>query len=308
MVEHKKQPSVLLIATEGEWAGRSLESVLVSHGYAVMRAQDGHSALAWARRARPDAVILDESLPGIGGIEVCRLLRDDPMFDPATPIIITASAPASRSIRMAAYSAGAWEFCTQPLDTETLFLELDTFIRAKRAIESAREQSLVDATTGVLTPLGMERWAAQLAARALRNHEALACVALMPSRPSFEPETEDLAESVAVFIEASRAHMRRSDIIGRMSDGRLALLAPDTDGVGVLRLVQRLRTALDVAAKARPGSRSSEFRAGYCAVDDFSTAPVEPFELMRRAASALDHVHRTHGQELALSFDQLPVS
>jgi DNA-binding response OmpR family regulator len=302
-----QRQALLLVATESDWAGRSLESVLTHHGYAVLRPQTGHDALDLARRTRPDAVVLDEQLPSTTGMEVCRQLRDDPAFDPATPVVLIGS-PTSHVERTAAYAAGVWTYCTQPLDAEILVAQLSTFIRAKRAVTSAREQSLVDATTGLLSPVGMERWAEQLAARAVRNHEPLACVVLMAPAGSTAADSAEVAEVAAAFIESSRAHMRRSDIVGRTSDGRLALLAPDTDSDGVLGLVQRLRNAIESAAENRAeGRKSAEFRAGYCAIEDFGAAEVSPSELMRRAMQAVDHASRSNG-DLALNFNQLPIN
>ena len=311
--EFALQPPVLLIATEGEWAGRSLESVLERHGYVIVRAEDGRDALGRALHRQPDAIILDEHLSGLGGIDVCQLLREDATFDPATPIIITASAPAPRAVRAAAYRAGAWEFCTQPLDTDLLHLQLATYIRAKRALAAAREQGLVDAPTGVLTPEAMERWAEQLAARASRNHEPLACVVLMPadsvssSGSSLPATTEDVSKAVVGFLQLSRDAFRRSDIVGRTSDGRLALLAPETNAEGVQGLLNRLRGAI-AETSTHLGHQSAEFRAGYWAVQDFASAPLAPSELMRRAMRALDHVTRTPNDNLAIGFDQLPLS
>ncbi len=307
-----REPAVVLVATEGEWAGRSLESVLVASGYAVLQAGDGGDAIALARRYRPDAVILDEFLPGMGGIEVCRKLHDDPSFDASTPIVITAPSPTSRTTRSAAHEAGAWEFLTHPVDADTLLAKLRTFLRAKRAMLDAREQSLIDPETGVLTALGMERWAEQLAARATRNHEALACIVLMPngaSKPSGASQGIDtITSAVTSFLELSRDAFRRSDIVGRMSDGRLALLAPDTDAGGAERLLARLRSALAAAPQAS-GPAATDFKAGYWAVGDFSSAKVDPSELMRRAGRALDYISNpTPGGSVAIGFDQLPVS
>jgi PleD family two-component response regulator len=296
-MEHPaQQPPVLLVATDGEWAGRSLESVLVANGYAVLRA----------------------GLAGYGGIELCRILRDDPGFDAATPIVITAPSPAQHTVRTAAYDAGAWEFCTHPLEADTLVLKLGTFLRAKRSIAEARSQSLIDAHTGVLTQRGMERVAEQLAARAIRNREPLACVVLMPnaerknrtSGAMYAQGLDDITESILSFLQVSRDAFRRSDIVGRMSDGRLALLAPDTDSDGVQGMLARLRAAIAEAAVSRPDAMpSTEFKAGFWAVPDYGATPIEPAELMRRAARALDHISNpAPGQLSAMSFDQLPVS
>lgn len=309
-----QQPPVILVATEGEWSGRSLESVLVANGYAVLRAGDGDDALALARRYQPDALILDDHMPGFGGIEVARRLRDDPFFDAATPIVITASSPTQGAVRSAAYEAGAWDFCTHPLEAETLVMKLGTFMRAKRALAEARAQSLIDQPTGVLTPVGLERIAEQITARALRNREALACVVLMPSAssssPSYNAEIDNITEAVSSFLQLSRDAFRRSDIVGRMSDGRLALLAPETDSAGVQGMLARLRGEIERALQSRPDAASTgEFKAGYWAAQDFGSAPLEPAEVLRRAARALDHISNpSPTKEFAISFDQLPVS
>src|SRR5688572_8839408 len=76
------QPAPLvLIGSKGEWLGRSLESVLESAGYAVIRVEGGQRSLELARRLKPDVVILDEDLGGMTGVGVCQALRDDPLFD-----------------------------------------------------------------------------------------------------------------------------------------------------------------------------------------------------------------------------------
>jgi DNA-binding response OmpR family regulator len=309
-----RHPSVVLIAIEGDWAGRSLESVLVANGYAVLRAGDGEDALALAKRYRPDALILDEHMSGLSGIDVARILRDEPGFDHATPIVITAPSPGQRSVRQAAYDAGAWDFCTHPVEAETLILKLGTFLRARSAISDAREKALIDKETGVLSPLGMERWAEQLAARASRNHESLACVVLMPSDASGGPasaENDAVTSAVASFLQLSRDAFRRSDVVGRTEDGRLALLAPQTDPHGVEGMLARLRAAIaDATAGQHPGfPAATEFKAGYWAARDFALTPLEPTELLKRAARALDHISNPSREEkLAIGFDQLPVS
>jgi DNA-binding response OmpR family regulator len=309
-----QQPPVILIATEGEWSGRSLESVLVANGYAVLRAGDGEDAFALARRYQPDALILDDHMSGFGGIEVARRLREDQSFDASTPIVITASSPTQATVRSAAYEAGAWEFVTHPLEADTLLMKLATFLRAKRALAEARAQSLIDQPTGVLTPVGLERIAEQIAARAIRNREPLACVVLMPSAStstsSYNADVDNITEAVTSFLQLSRDAFRRSDIVGRMSDGRLALLAPETNSSGVQGMLARLRGEIDRALQNRPDALSTgEFKAGYWAAQDFGSSPIEPAELMRRAARALDHISNpSPTSEFSISFDQLPVS
>jgi DNA-binding response OmpR family regulator len=297
---------LILIVTESDWAGRSLESELMDHGYSVLRTQDANGLLDLVHRAKPDAVIVDQHLRESSGIALCRALNADPRFDAATPIIMIGGAPSSQTERTEAYEAGVWSFATHPLDSEILRHELATFLRARKSIVSVRENSLGDASTGLLSASGMDKWAEHLAARALRNKEPLACVVLM-APPGGPDETESEALESA-FVEASRSHMRQSDIVGMTGEGRIALLAPATDSAGVGGLLQRLRSALEAAEARNPGKgKAARFRAGYATVDDFATSTVPPADLIRQATRALEYGAQSTS-DLDFDFSRVPLS
>src|ERR1700677_1632141 len=67
-------PPLVLIATDQEWAARSLETLLGPNGYAVLRAYNGRQAVELARSAQPDVVIIDLRLGEGDGLDVCRAL------------------------------------------------------------------------------------------------------------------------------------------------------------------------------------------------------------------------------------------
>jgi PleD family two-component response regulator len=296
---------LILLAIEGEWAGRSFESVLEANGYMVLRCQSGRRALELWRDARPHAIILDETLPELSGMDVTRALRADPLFDPATPIIITATAATRR--QREALVAGAWEYCVQPIDTEVLLLKLATFLRAKQESDDWRARSLVDKVTGLYNAEGLNEWARRLGARAVRGHEAFACVAIdaeLSVDATHAPEIGMSKRAVRV-AELWRANSRRSDVIGHLDAGRLAILAPETDGRGASQLVERLRGALEQVADESGQPSVVDLRAGYCAYDDLAAAGVEPREILRRAERALAHAASKRVSGPAVAFDQL---
>jgi CheY-like chemotaxis protein len=140
---------LVLVANDQEWSARSLESILAPEGYSVLRAFTGRQALERAGTAHPDIAIIDLQLPDIDGLEVCRVLREDPRFSDTTPVIITTAGPSGRAQRLDAYRAGAWEFLGQPLDGEALLLKMKTYLRSRIAVEIERDRSTVDAATGL---------------------------------------------------------------------------------------------------------------------------------------------------------------
>lgn len=309
LVEPQAPRALVLVASQGEWVARSLENVLESSGYSVLRVESGRRALELARRTKPDALLLDDSLPDISGVDVCRALRDDPLFNHATPIFLMATVQHASRVRSAAYEAGAWDYCTLPLDVETLLAKIGTYMRAAREIEDSRANALVDRLTGLYSPHGIDRLVEQLSARAVRKKEPIACIVLAPeslSESGFSPEqsTDVLAE----LTDVCRSSSRRSDVVGYLGDFRVAIVAPDTDGAGVQRLIDRLRIALDqVNARAR-GGRSTSLRVGYYAVPNLAEANLIPAELVQRAKAALDRAPRGSLAMAAVNFDDVLLS
>src|SRR5215467_3081855 len=217
MSKSQSQAPLVLIASGGEWVGRSLENVLESNGYTVVRVESGRRALELARRTNPDALLLDDSLPDIPAVDVCRALRDDPLFNRATPIIITAAAQYASRVRAAAYAAGAWDYCTLPVDVETLLAKLGTFVRARHEIDTVRSKALFDRLTGLYTEHGLQHWVEQLGARAMRKREPIACIVVAPDMAVAEGSAitaEQSSDALAEITDVCRSQARRSDILG----------------------------------------------------------------------------------------------
>ena len=84
----------------------------------VTKAGDPMAALALAGTTAFDAVILDWSMPGMDGGELCRRLREIPDLRDAPIVIVTAHADAA--IRDEAFAAGATEHLTKPFSVRQL--------------------------------------------------------------------------------------------------------------------------------------------------------------------------------------------
>jgi PleD family two-component response regulator len=306
--EKATRPPLVLIANEQEWSARSLETILGPSGFAVLRAYSGRQALDLARSAHPDMVILDVRMPDVDGLDVCRQLREDPRFSPATPIIVTSSGPTARAQRLAALRAGAWDYFTQPLDGEVLLLKLWTYSRAKQSADSMRDESLLDGTTGLYNIRGLARRAREIGSEAFRRRDPLSCVAFAPSIDSgddLSPDPEDLALRMAMHLgDVCRVSGRVSDAIGRIGLSEYAIIAPGTDGDAAVRMIERLRASIARTPFALDGNaHAMDIRAGYCAVDDFSTVSIDAVEMLFRATTALRHLRDDATARYIRAFD-----
>ncbi|MER6161452.1 response regulator transcription factor [Streptomyces sp. NPDC001868] len=96
-------------------------------GYAVDRAGDGPAALARAAERRPDLVVLDLMLPGMDGLEVCRLLRSR---GPVPVIMLTARG--DEDDRVLGLEVGADDYVTKPFSPRELVLRVESVLRRAR--------------------------------------------------------------------------------------------------------------------------------------------------------------------------------
>src|SRR5262249_2270074 len=112
----QSRPPLALVVNDQEWWARSLESMLASNGYAVVRAYSGSQALATPRSARPDVIFIEVQLPDMDGVDTCSALLQEAEVGASVPIVLTTSGSADRERRLAAYRSGAWEFVSEPLD------------------------------------------------------------------------------------------------------------------------------------------------------------------------------------------------
>src|SRR5207248_2412795 len=168
-------------------------------------------------------------------------------------------------------------------------------VLAKLDADRARAEGLLDAGTGLYNRQGLARRARELGSQAFRDHGALACVVLV-----VDLEPQDLAPGqqgsgiVGRCVQALKASARLSDVIGRLSPTEFAVLAPGTDAAGARRLAERLASSVSTpsttgepATAGSTGTPSPRVRCGYEAVANVGYAPIEPVDLLVRAAAAV---------------------
>ena len=124
-----------LVVDDEEHLARLVADYLARDGFTTQVALDGEHALEAARAARPDVVILDLTLPGIDGVEVCRQLRT---FTDAYVIMLTARA--EEVDKLIGLAVGADDYLTKPFSTGELMARMR--VATRRALHVADEPSL----------------------------------------------------------------------------------------------------------------------------------------------------------------------
>ncbi|MFF4329204.1 response regulator transcription factor [Streptomyces sp. NPDC001591] len=121
--------AVVLVADDDAAIRRSLERGLRLSGFTVVLAEDGPGALAQGDARSPDMLVLDVSMPGLTGTEVCRRLR---ARGDETPVLML-SALDELADRVAGLQAGADDYLVKPFALEELVLRLHALLRRSPA-------------------------------------------------------------------------------------------------------------------------------------------------------------------------------
>jgi CheY-like chemotaxis protein len=91
--------------------------------YAIIEAIDGNEALEMARRERPELILLDIQMPGLSGLEVCKMLKDDPVTSDLMIVMLTARG--QQSDRERGFAAGADDYFAKPFSPLELLQLVD---------------------------------------------------------------------------------------------------------------------------------------------------------------------------------------
>ena len=118
-------PPTVLLAEDDRAIRHALERALTLEGYQVTAVADGVEALAQAHKTPPDVLVLDVMMPGIDGLQVCRVLRAE---GDRTPILMLTALVETQD-RIAGLDAGADDYVVKPFDVEEVFARLRALLR-----------------------------------------------------------------------------------------------------------------------------------------------------------------------------------
>ena len=100
---------------------------LVNNGYKVYTASNGEKGLDVARKEHPDLILLDLMLPGINGLDVCRIIKNDQDTSGVSIIMLTALGQEEDIIK--GLETGADDYVTKPFSLQVLEARIKSVLR-----------------------------------------------------------------------------------------------------------------------------------------------------------------------------------
>ena len=123
--------TVVLVADDDADIRDLVAFKLEQAGFEVIAVEDGQTALEQARSRQPTLAVLDVSMPGLSGIDVCRMLRADP--GTAGMLIIMLTARVQEQDVEGGFSAGADDYVTKPFSPRELVSRIQALLSRTRA-------------------------------------------------------------------------------------------------------------------------------------------------------------------------------
>jgi two-component system alkaline phosphatase synthesis response regulator PhoP len=114
---------------------------LTKEGYDVVGASNGEDAIRMAKKAAPDLIILDLMLPGVDGLDVCRVLKNDDRTNHIPIIMLTAKGEETDIVL--GLELGADDYITKPFSLKVLRARVKAVIRRTKSTDNDRDDTVI---------------------------------------------------------------------------------------------------------------------------------------------------------------------
>jgi two-component system cell cycle response regulator len=235
---------LVLIADDDGVTRTMVGSWLAGSGYGVVAARDGEEALRLAGEHILDLMLVDVTMPGLDGYDVCRAIQAG---GDASPPLIFLTAHGDTAARVTGLDAGAVDYIVKPLEQEEVMARVRAALRTKAVRDGLARQAAHDSLTGLLNRRELDARAVGAVALAQRHDRPLSCLLLDLDHFKEVNDAHGHAAGDQVLREAGRrlsAACRISDVVARYGGEEFVFLLPETPAHAAIVLADKLRAAL----------------------------------------------------------------
>jgi len=256
----------ILIAEDDPSFRRLMEEKLAAWGYEVVVAENGNAALQILQSDDPPRLaLLDWMMPGLEGVEVCRIVRGK-KGEPYTYIILLTAQQSDEDL-VTGMEAGADDYITKPFKHNELRLRLRAgrrIIELQNELLAARDTFRTKASHDSLTGLWNHAEILEILTHELsRAEREEKCVAVIMADIDFFKKINDthghLAGDVVLRSTAGKMHslMRSYDFIGRYGGEEFLVILPECSLEYASAFAERLRLSVSSDSIDTPEGRIS---------------------------------------------------
>lgn len=243
-----EKPPHILIADDDRVTREYVGGLLRGHGMKVETVENGQQAVSRARDGSIDLVLLDIMMPGLDGLDSCRLIKSITQ-DGFLPVILLTGKTDTDS-RVAGLRIGADDYVCKPFDERELLARVTNMLRIKRMHDHVNDAkarlatlAVQDELTGLYNYRYLHTRVHEEFKRAERYREPLACI--MADIDYFKQVNDrfghDAGDEVLREISARmRTAVREIDVVTRYGGEEFLLILPSTNFSGALSVADRV--------------------------------------------------------------------
>lgn len=239
-------PTSVLIIEDDPNIVDLLRSNLVVRGFHVVVSSDGSDAIDLAELHRPDIALVDLTLPGEDGFELCRHLRERSGIG-----IIVVSARGREDDKVRALNLGADDYLTKPFNTGELrarvkigerILNLEN--RLNQTLQQMEELATLDSLTGLLNRRALYTHAEAELSRSRRDRNPVSL--MMLDIDHFKQVNDKHGhligdKALRLIADTLKMNKRPYDWAGRWGGEEFLLVLPNTDESVAVTIAERMR-------------------------------------------------------------------
>jgi diguanylate cyclase (GGDEF)-like protein len=227
--------------------------------FEILEAANGERGLVMAVEDAPDVILLDLTMPGIGGISVARKLKADPATR-AIPVIVLTSCHDKNS-KVEAFAAGADDYMVKPFEVEEVEARIRNWLNKRNVLRTLETQvrtlstsnqnlerlAMIDEKTGLSNFRDFQRTLRNEMERAQRYSVPLSLVFF--DLDHFKQVNDSLGHLAGdrvlrEFATLVTGGARANDVAARYGGEEFAVVLPHTGSEMALRVAERIRRAV----------------------------------------------------------------
>ena len=283
-----KEPKSILIVDDSDTMLESLGNILRGEGYEnILFAKSAEEAFEilgldskGAKLREIDIILMDIVMPGMDGIEACRLIKESPHFKDVPVVMVTKRSEVE--ILEKAYECGAMDYVVKPANETELLARVRCFLKLKKEIDARklREAELLDVTIKLkkanntlqklsyidaLTDIGNRRYFDELYSKEWRRARRENChIALALIDIDYFKNFNDLYghqvgdECLTKVSQAISDSLKRPvDFVARYGGEEFAVVLPQTDIKGIKCVMNNIMQAVQNLNIRHEGSETA---------------------------------------------------
>lgn len=247
------RPRILIV--DDDPISLHLAGGVLSESYSCVFATNGADALALAATG-PELILLDQTLPDLCGIEICKQIQGDPETADIPIIFITSTQ--DQSVEVSALEAGAVDFVTKPYSSAVLKARVHTHVTLHRRTAIINALANQDGLTGVANRRFFDRTLEKEWRIAQRQQAPLSLIMIDIDHFKLVNDTyghqagDACLRAVATCI--TETLRRPSDLVARYGGEEFVVLLPQTHAEGTQQLAEVTRQRIQKYASTYQSS------------------------------------------------------